>query len=94
MKQTVGPGGICIQVKGDLVMDPNPIVTGQPNGVPNVYTPEEIVELAMTNQKEIQPGRWVACRPMGYQSLGFRKRLKAAWMVFTGRWDALKWTGQ
>jgi hypothetical protein len=33
--------------------------------------------------------KWVPARPLGYQS--FRSRLKLAWMVFTGRADALVW---
>lgn len=36
-------------------------------------------------------GYWMPARPMGYAS--FRYRCKAAWLVFTGRADALKWPG-
>lgn len=36
--------------------------------------------------------RWVPCRPLGYAS--FRHRCKAAWMVFTGKADALIWEQQ
>ena len=36
-------------------------------------------------------GEWMPARPMGYMSL--RYRLKAAWLVLTGRADALIWPG-
>lgn len=32
---------------------------------------------------------WKAVRPLGYQGLHLRKRIKAAWMVFTGRADVV-----
>lgn len=37
-------------------------------------------------------GRWVAARPLGAPTLV--QRFKLAWGVFTGRYDALEWTGQ
>ena len=37
-------------------------------------------------------GRWVPARPLGDPSL--RNRICAAWLVFTGRADALTWTKQ
>lgn len=37
-------------------------------------------------------GRWVPARPLGFESIGSRLRL--AWLVFTGRADALTWTEQ
>lgn len=33
--------------------------------------------------------RWVPARPLGYYSL--RNRIKCAWLVFTGKADALVW---
>lgn len=36
-------------------------------------------------------GKYVPARPSGYYSL--RYRLKAAWLVFTGKADALIWPG-
>lgn len=35
---------------------------------------------------------WVPARPLGFAS--FRSRLRAAWLVFTGRADALVWPKQ
>lgn len=37
-------------------------------------------------------GRWVPARSLGYHSI--RHRIRAAWLVFTGRADALTWPGQ
>jgi hypothetical protein len=42
-------------------------------------------------QKEIG-GRWVAARPEGFGSIWYR--LRATWLVFTGRADALIWHKQ
>ena len=38
---------------------------------------------------EYAPGKWAPARPEGFFSL--RNRLKCAWLVFTGRADALVW---
>lgn len=37
-------------------------------------------------------GRWVPARPHGFSSIWYR--IKAAWLVWTGRADALIWPGQ
>ena len=42
-------------------------------------------------QCRLPDGRWVMARPIGYFSL--RSRLKLAWGVFTGKYDALQWEG-
>jgi hypothetical protein len=63
--------------------------------IPTTYTPEQIRSELMTSVTAGLPdGRWVAARPMGWQGLGIKARCNAAWMVFTGRWDALRWEGQ
>jgi hypothetical protein len=41
---------------------------------------------------EIRTGEWVPARPYGLYSLSNRFRL--AWMVFTGKADALRWPEQ
>lgn len=35
---------------------------------------------------------WIPARPLGYPSL--KDRLRATWLVFTGKADALLWRGQ
>lgn len=41
---------------------------------------------------EIEPGKWVPARPLAFMSVG--QRVKATWLVWTGRADALIWPGQ
>ena len=36
-------------------------------------------------------GRWVPARPLGLSSIWYR--LRASWLVFTGKADALRWPG-
>lgn len=44
------------------------------------------------SQKEIVPGRWVLARPLSVG--GIWTRIKLAFGVFVGRYDALEWSGQ
>lgn len=41
---------------------------------------------------EIKPGVWVPARPLGLDTIP--ARFRAAWLVFTGKADALLWPGQ
>ena len=38
-------------------------------------------------------GLWTQARPMSWPGLNLKRRLSAAWMVFTGRADVLIWLG-
>jgi len=38
-------------------------------------------------------GEWVPMRPVGFCGLALSMRIKAAWRVFTGELDAIKWPG-
>ncbi len=38
---------------------------------------------------QIKDGLWVPARPLGFFSI--RGRIKLAWGVFVGRYDAVKW---
>lgn len=58
---------------------------------PNIYEVRALVSVASTNQTNVK-GKLVPSRPMGYPSL--RHRLRATWLVFTGRADAVVWPGQ
>lgn len=66
---------------------------------PAIYNLEELPVARNDNLASVQRnctlkeigGKWVPARPLGYPSL--RQRLKAAWMVFTGRADAVVWPG-
>lgn len=58
---------------------------------PNLWTPEELEH----HQSQAQIGKgWFKARTLGFSGLCLRKRLYFAWMVFTGKWDALQWYGQ
>lgn len=61
--------------------------------VPNTYTPETLANSTKHNQAGLPDGRWVACRPLGYRGLFLKERLKAAWAVFCGKADVLRWEG-
>jgi len=63
---------------------------------PNIINAYELPKWMKTCQAGlVQPDgstRWVPARLLGFASLG--SRLRATWMVFTGRADALHWPGQ
>ena len=59
---------------------------------PNITTVESVIKGAKVNSCGLSDGRWVPARPLGF--LSWQSRWKAAWLVFTGRADALKWDGQ
>lgn len=62
------------------------------NRAPNIYTFESLRQVTDgSTQAEIEPGKWAPARPLGFYSIG--SRLNAAWMVFTGKADALIWPG-
>lgn len=58
------------------------------NKAPSLYNIETMVPFAITCKIN---NKWVPARPLGLYSL--RNRLKLAWMVFTGKADALTWPG-
>lgn len=59
---------------------------------PNIVCVTRVVESAKSTQAGLPDGRWVPARPLGFAS--FTQRIKAAWLVFTGKADALTWPGQ
>jgi hypothetical protein len=60
------------------------------NRYPSFFTAYRFAEL---NESAVEiNGRWVAARPLGFCS--FYRRIKGAWLVFTGRADVLLWPGQ
>jgi len=58
---------------------------------PSVRNADELVHGGTQISREVD-GKWVVARPEGYPS--FRHRIKTAWLVFTGKADALTYTGQ
>lgn len=62
-------------------------------GYPNIISVRSVIETASQVSTRIPPGMaWVPARPLGFPT--FRHRMKATWLVFTGRADALTWEGQ
>lgn len=61
------------------------------HGVPNLITADSLLTWDVHAENEI--GKWVLARGLGWQGLCFRRRLKLAWGVFTGKYDALRWNG-
>ena len=60
---------------------------------PNIiHLSEQWVRSLNEAQAGLPDGRWVPARALGFQSVFTRWR--AAWLVFTGRADALIWPGQ
>lgn len=58
---------------------------------PRVYLVTELVQQAQTVQTSHPTVGWTPARPMGWQGIALRRRLHAAWLVFTGRADAVRW---
>lgn len=57
---------------------------------PNILTARWFTTQAAETQYRVPPGMsWVPTRPMGYPA--FWHRCKAAWLVFTGKADAVTW---
>lgn len=55
---------------------------------PNVWTLRQLFDSANSVSNEIN-GKWVPARPDGYPTL--RSRFRCAWLVFTGKADAVIW---
>ena len=61
---------------------------------PNLWTLEDLLQTcSMSNMRGISHAninnKWVWARPEGYWS--FRYRVRCAWLVFTGKVDAVIW---
>jgi hypothetical protein len=59
---------------------------------PNLLTIENAVNGASYTLVELPDGRWVPARAKGCPS--FKSRCYCAWLVFTGKADALIYEGQ
>ena len=60
---------------------------------PSIYKLENLYNMVARNDVScgLPDGRYVPARPLGFQSA--RYRLRAAWLVWTGRADAVVWPG-
>ena len=55
---------------------------------PNILFLNEVLTSTKENAAQIA-GQWIPARPLGFSSWSYR--IKAAWLVFTGKADALIW---
>jgi hypothetical protein len=58
---------------------------------PNLLRLVDLVHELHHCKVEADGGVWIPARPLGFYSI--HSRLKLAWMVFTGKADALLWPG-
>ena len=60
---------------------------------PNLWTLRHLYEYVARGEHQagLPDGRWVPARPLGFCSIG--NRVRCAWMVFTGKADAVTWDG-
>jgi hypothetical protein len=63
--------------------------------VPTIYLVDDLVDTLNDDAKSgvstCINGYWYAARPIGFQGLNLIDRIKIAWRVFTGKYDALLW---
>jgi hypothetical protein len=60
------------------------------SGAPHIYWIGELKRESGVSMSHPTLG-YVPARPMGFQGLCLRTRLRAAWLVFTGRADVVRW---
>lgn len=58
---------------------------------PHIYWITELVRDAKENISSHPTLGWTPARPMGFQGLCLMHRARAAWLVFTGKADVVKW---
>jgi hypothetical protein len=60
------------------------------NKAPNVWNLLDLTSYCVNgNVSTEHKGKWYPARPLGFYSMG--TRIRAAWMVFTGKADAVIW---
>ncbi len=56
---------------------------------PNLWNPKSFFAFADEHNRQTKGGNWVPARPLGRYSIV--SRIKLAWNVFLGRYDAMRW---
>ena len=59
--------------------------------IPNIKYADDIKQWDCTTERD--GGKWVCARPYCVGGIRVLRRLKLAWYVFTGKYDALAWHG-
>lgn len=57
---------------------------------PHLFWARELKEWSVSECGRL--GVYTMSRPMGFSGLCIRRRLTLAWGVFTGRYDAVRWS--
>lgn len=60
---------------------------------PGLLTPTNVAHIVATCGVGLKDGRYVPARPLPFYG-GPLRRIKLAWLVFTGKADALVWEKQ
>ena len=60
---------------------------------PTLYHSESLQDID-NNMVLTKDGYWTPVRPLGLYGLNLRWRIRLAWRVFIGRYDALQWRDQ
>jgi hypothetical protein len=58
---------------------------------PNLFKVEDLLDTQAGYTSTNINGKWLPARPEGYQSLW--SRMYCAWLIFTGKADAVIWPG-
>ena len=58
---------------------------------PNTYWITHLIDMAKACQREHPTLKWTPARPYGLSGLALMTRFRAAWLVFTGKADVVKW---
>jgi hypothetical protein len=75
-----------------IPMGAEPSMKAEMTKYPNILTVASVIRSANEVLCGLPDGRWVPYRSEGFSS--WRHRIRAAWLVFTGRADALIWEQQ
>lgn len=60
----------------------------------NIYNADWLIKHGSQTQTGLGDGRYVAARPINYKAMTWLDRLRAAVLVFQGKYDLLEWTDQ
>lgn len=55
-----------------------------------IYHVQDLVKTAESCKVEVEPGKWLPARPLRDSSIWLR--IQGAWMVLTGKADAVYWS--
>ncbi len=58
---------------------------------PHLYQVSDLVDCTNAVRTLHPEAGWIPMRPVGFQGLALKRRLKLAWGVFAGKYDAVYW---